>query len=130
MDLDYLYSVAPYSLSAKDKHKVLTGILKELTVKHYKNCPEYAKLLDVFDFNSDQISSYYYIPFLPVRLFKLFDLMSIKKEDVFKTMMSSGTTGGLASKIFLDKNKADSQQKVLSKMFNAIFCLKVSHLSI
>ena len=40
------------------------------------------------------------IPFLPVRLFKDFDFISIKKREIFKTLLSSGTT----SQIKFQKN--------------------------
>ncbi len=56
------------------------------------------------------------IPFFPVRLFKMFDLYSIPQEEIFKTITSSGTTGQAVSKIFLDKNAALNQSKVLTKI--------------
>ena len=58
------------------------------------------------------------LPFLPVRLFKEFDLISINKKNVFKTLYSSGTTSNNLSKIYLDKKNALNQIKVLQKIFN------------
>ena len=52
-----------------------------------------------FDSNFD----FYAMPFIPVSLFKMFNLLSIPKEQIFKTMTSSGTSGQAVSKIFLDK---------------------------
>jgi len=43
-------------------------------------------------------------------------LLSIKKEDVFKTMTSSGTSGQQVSKIFLDKENSLRQTKALAKI--------------
>ena len=57
------------------------------------------------------------IPFLPVRLFKDFDFISIKKREIFKTLLSSGTTSNKVSKIFIDKTNAFNQMKVLQKIF-------------
>ena len=49
-----------------------------------------------FDSNFD----FYAMPFIPVSLFKMFNLLSIPKEQIFKTMTSSGTSGQAVSKIF------------------------------
>ena len=62
------------------------------------------------------------IPFLPVRLFKDFDFISIKKNEIFKTLLSSGTTSNKVSKIFIDKTNAFNQMKVLQKIFYNIIC--------
>ena len=54
---------------------------------------------------------------MPVRLFKDFDFLSIKKKEIFKTLLSSGTTSNKVSKIYIDKNNALNQMKVLQKIF-------------
>ena len=51
-----------------------------------------------------------------MRLFKEFDLKSIPKEDIFKMITSSGTSGQAVSKIYLDKTTAANQQKTLVKI--------------
>ena len=63
--------------------------------------------------------SYTDIPFIPVRLFKEYDLLSVPKDDVVKTMTSSGTTGQRVSKIFLDKTTSANQTKVLAKIVSS-----------
>jgi phenylacetate-coenzyme A ligase PaaK-like adenylate-forming protein len=55
-------------------------------------------------------------PFLPVRIFKELELKSVPENEIFKVMKSSGTTGQLQSKIFLDKETAILQQKVLLRL--------------
>ena len=52
---------------------------------------------------------------LPINLFKNFELKSISNDQVFKVMLSSGTSG-LQSKIFLDKNNALKQKIILHKI--------------
>lgn len=73
-----------------------------------------------FGFASEQaiaaLSSYEDIPFLPVRLFKEYELRSIPIEAVVKTMTSSGTTGQQVSKIFLDKETSANQTKVMTRI--------------
>jgi phenylacetate-coenzyme A ligase PaaK-like adenylate-forming protein len=55
------------------------------------------------------------IPFLPVRLFKEFDLLSVPLSSVFKTMTSSGTSGQRPSKVYLDRDTALLQTKILAR---------------
>jgi hypothetical protein len=50
---------------------------------------------------------------IPVRLFKEYDLLSVPKEEIVKTMTSSGTTGQSVSKIFLSKENTHNQTKAL-----------------
>ena len=42
------------------------------------------------------------------------DLKSIKDENIFKIMTSSGTSGQAVSKIFLDKESSIMQTKILN----------------
>jgi hypothetical protein len=67
----------------------------------------------------DAADTYYDLPFMPVRLFKEFELRSVKKEDVVKTMTSSGTTGQATSKIFVDKITSTNQTKVMAKIVSS-----------
>jgi len=111
-----ILQIPPFSLDKREKEKVLTEQLLELTNSHIATCPEYSAMMRGIGFNADKCGSYYDIPFLPVSLFKELDLKSIAQEDVFKVMTSSGTTGQAVSKIFLNKETASSQQKVMTKI--------------
>ena len=59
------------------------------------------------------------MPFLPVRLFKEFELRSVPKEEIAKTMTSSGTTGQQKSQIFVDRTTSANQTKALTKIVSA-----------
>jgi hypothetical protein len=109
----------PFSLVRADKERLLTKVLAELTAFHYNNCREYRGMMNAIGFDPRDIGSYYDIPPLPVRLFKELSLKSVKDEDVFKTMTSSGTTGQAVSKIYLDRETASLQQKVLVKIMSS-----------
>lgn len=111
-----LLEIAPYSLGKEEKNKVLTERLVELTKHHYEKCIPYRKMLNALGKDMGNVKDYYDIPFLPVRLFKDLELRSVEKEEVFKTMTSSGTTGQAVSKIFLDKETSSNQQKTLVKI--------------
>ncbi|MDB9701041.1 acyl-protein synthetase, partial [Gammaproteobacteria bacterium] len=54
------------------------------------------------------------IPALPVRMFKLHDLISLDPNQIFKTLHSSGTSGQSVSKIYLDAATAKRQSKILA----------------
>ena len=56
---------------------------------------------------------------LPINMFKVFDLMSVKKSKIIRKVFSSGTSGEL-SKIFLDKENSNNQMKVLTKIMKNI----------
>lgn len=116
--IDDFYSLNPYELGNEAKRKMLTKELIELTEYHRERCKPYRNMLAALNYNVDKVNSYYDIPFYPVRMFKEVDLMSIRKEDIFKTMTSSGTTGQAVSKIYLDKETAIIQQKVMIKILS------------
>ncbi len=116
MNFDEILQIPPYSLDKKDKEKLLTERLLELTEHHRENCQEYRCMLDAISYYGSKITSYYDLPFLPVRLFKELSLKSIPQEDIVKTMTSSGTSGQAVSKIYLDKVTSSNQQKTMVKI--------------
>lgn len=116
MNYNEILEIAPFSLNKSAKSELFTSYLKSLSLKHYENCSEYKKIIDSLGCNLSAIENYEEIPFLPVRLFKEFDLKSVPSEEVFKTMTSSGTSGQAVSKIYLDKITAANQQKTLVKI--------------
>ncbi|ONI44747.1 acyl-protein synthetase [Candidatus Epulonipiscioides gigas] len=116
MNYDELLKVDPYGINKEEKKIWISTILKDLTEHHYKSCLEYKKILDAFNFNIEQVKDYTDIPFLPVRLFKKYNLKSIDDKDIIKTLTSSGTTGQEVSKIFLDKRASTLQTKMLTKL--------------
>lgn len=120
IDYDTYLQAEPYGADRETKHRELTDVLKELTKRHFAECPEYAAILKAQGFDGpeaiDAIKSYEDIPFLPVRLFKEYDLRSVPREDVVKTMTSSGTTGQSVSKIYLDRETSANQQKVMTRI--------------
>ena len=116
MNYNDVLEISPFSLNKEEKSKLFTEYLKELSLKHYQKCENYRKIVDKLNCNLSEIKNYTEIPFLPVRLFKEFDLKSVPTEEVFKTMTSSGTSGQAVSKIYLDKTTAANQQKTLVKI--------------
>jgi phenylacetate-coenzyme A ligase PaaK-like adenylate-forming protein len=116
MNLQPLFDVAPYSLPKKEKTILFGRYLSQLTIHHYNNCLPYKHMMNSIGFDINDISSVSEIPFLPVRLFKTNELLSAPKENIVKTMTSSGTSGQAVSKIFLDKETSINQTKALTKI--------------
>lgn len=114
-----LLKCEPYSVGREEKHELLSRRLLALSKKHYLTCETYRKIVDVFGIDLAQVRSYYELPFLPVRLFKTLDLLSVPNEEIVKTMTSSGTTGQQVSKIYLDRATASYQQKTLVKLVSS-----------
>lgn len=119
MDYDSILNTEPYGLEKAEKEEFLTEVLSKLTVHHVEHCPAYKKIIDALEFDVNGIESYYDIPFLPVRMFKEYDLKSVPADDIQKTMTSSGTTGQNVSKIFLDKVTSARQTKVMTKIVSS-----------
>jgi phenylacetate-coenzyme A ligase PaaK-like adenylate-forming protein len=67
----------------------------------------------------DNLPEYDASPFLPVRLFKEFELKSVKNDNIVKTLTSSGTSGQRVSRIFLNKATSANQTKVLTKIVSS-----------
>ncbi len=114
--IDRFFEYSPYELDHDEKSKLITDELKELTRYHRAHCEEYSRFLAAVGYREDKVFTATDIPFFPVRMFKEIDLLSIDKEDVFKTMTSSGTSGQRVSKIFVDQETAMLQNKILLKI--------------
>ena len=94
--------------------------LKRLTEHHYANCDLYRWYVDSLFHDFRKAHDFESIPWLPVRAFKENELKSISDKNIFKTMLSSGTTGP-QSKIYLDQENAKAQQSKLIETFSNVF---------
>ncbi len=120
MSIEQLHKMNPYCLAQQEKESILSEIVIEICKKHYHQCQDYKKIVDFYGVDLTDANSYYELPFLPVRIFKKYSLKSIPKDKIFKTMTSSGTTGQQVSRIYLDKENALLQQKVLLRILSDI----------
>lgn len=107
------------SYSKREKKEFFDKKLINLIQFHYKNCSSYKKILNKLNYNLRN-KNLYDIPFLPVSLFKKFDLYSVKFKEIKKILRSSGTTGSIPSKIHLDSFNSKNQTWVLSKIIEKI----------
>ena len=118
--IENILELNPYSYKYFEKKKIFNTKILELTNIHQQKCKLYSKILKSLKFDKKKIKNYWEIPFLPVKIFKEFDMKSIKDQDIFKTLRSSGTSGSEPSKIYLDKLNATNQSKVLAKIVTNI----------
>ena len=90
--LNEIIDKSPFSLKAKDKYELYNKALSLLNDYHYDKCSEYKNILDILNYKKKNIQSFDQFPFLPVQLFKQYDLLSVNSNKIFKVMNSSGTT--------------------------------------
>ncbi len=102
----------PYSLAAPDKRRLFLALLGELDAHHRRQSPDYARIAASLP-QPAVAARLEDLPFLPVRLFKHLDLLSVPRSEVFKTLTSSGTSGQSVSRIFLSRENAAMQTRVL-----------------
>jgi phenylacetate-coenzyme A ligase PaaK-like adenylate-forming protein len=114
---DFL-NLQPYSMAENEKEDALFNALRSLTEHHYNNCIKYRRILDSIGFQLKEAGNLYDLPFLPSRLFKEVELMSVPLNTITKSMTSSGTTGQGVSKIFLDRDTSVNQTKILVKILS------------
>ena len=119
-DINKLITIPPFSLKKKEKQKIMEDALFDLTYHHYKNCSKYQKILDGLNYNPKKRNKASEIPFITTNLFKNFELKSINKNEIIKTITSSGTSNSDLSKIFLDRLTATNQTKVLTKIVSSV----------
>lgn len=119
-----IINIPPYSLSRAKKTDLYLKAISELTKLHYNGCAQYRRILDTIKFDLDNPRNLEAFPFLPVRLFKEYDLISVGKSEIIKTMTSSGTTGQSVSKIYLDRETAANQTRALVKIASSFLGTK------
>jgi hypothetical protein len=102
----------PYGLAAAEKRALLVDTLNRLTHWHAAGCEPYARMLRRL-FPAGDAQALDLIPYLPVRLFKTLDLLSVPRSQITKTLTSSGTGIHAPSRIYLDRETSMRQSKVL-----------------
>ncbi len=110
-----------FGLNQSDKESYMLPELLRLTRLHRDGCPLYSAILGsraVDDRKEDGMDS---IPFLPVRLFKHLELLSVDRSRIVKTVTSSGSTGQQVSRIHLDNETATNQIHALVRILQAFF---------
>jgi hypothetical protein len=110
-----------FTLGHAEREAALTPALTELTEHHRTACPPYDRVLSALGVPRGlpfgQVAD---LPWLPAGLFRTHTLRSIPDAEVFRVLTSSGTTGGGASRIHLDRAAAAEQTRRLAHTLRAI----------
>jgi hypothetical protein len=117
--MEQLLETPPFSLDAPARYGICSDALSNLTRHHYEHSAEFHRIATLFGYSPGARVPVGDLPFLPVRLFKEFELLSVPRSEIIKTMTSSGTSGQAVSKIFLDRITATNQTKVLVKIVSS-----------
>lgn len=108
----------PYSLGAAQKQPLLLSALNALTTWHTQHCQPYANMRQRM-FDTPPATCREDVPWLPVRLFKTQDLVSSERSSIIKTLTSSGTTGQVVSRIYLDRETSLRQTRALTAIMTS-----------
>ncbi|MBT8495083.1 MAG: acyl-protein synthetase [Deltaproteobacteria bacterium] len=106
----------PLGLDRAHKHRLLLDALAVLEAHHRASCAPYARMQSAL-FSESKVRAIEDVPFLPVRLLKELDLRSVEESEVVRVLHSSGTTGQRPSRVFLDRETADTQRRALMQSF-------------
>jgi len=118
--LEALLEFPEFSIEQESKQQILLRELNALTSHHTQKCAEYGQIMRALWPNFSAPESLGEVPYLPIRLFKTHPLRSIDEKDVFKTLLSSGTTGQRPSQVFLDRETARRQTMALARIMSTV----------
>tara|TARA_B100001093_G_C26847711_1_gene1023684 strand:- start:341 stop:1405 length:1065 start_codon:yes stop_codon:yes gene_type:complete len=120
MLIENLINYSPYEFAKNEKLSFFLKGIKKLTSHHRKKCKKYNNILNVIKNKKSQLLNLADYPFLPTQIFKKLDLKSTNDDKIIKKLVSSGTSGFETSKIYLDRENAINQRKVLNKIMTTV----------
>jgi phenylacetate-coenzyme A ligase PaaK-like adenylate-forming protein len=116
-DIESLIKTSQYSLLTKDKDMLLLKTIKKQLEKATINI-HIQKMFKNLDIDICDLNNLADIPYIPVQMFKLFDLKTCAGEDIVRVLKSSGTTGKKQSQIPLSKKTVINQTKALTSILS------------
>ncbi len=108
----------PYESNTKTDN-LMGSAFREIIDWHVSNNKFYSEFLKLNGFNSTQIKSkedLSKLPFIHANFFKMHEIPTIDKKDVFLHLTSSGTTGQ-KSQMFFDQWSIKSARKMVDRVF-------------
>jgi hypothetical protein len=120
MNLDDLIQRPQYSVPQAEKEPALLAEMTRLSQSHRERSPDYERLTRILFPKSRDPRSLAELPYLPVSLFKDRLLSSVPESEIFKILLSSGTTGQTPSRIVLDRETAQLQTLALSRIMTEV----------
>jgi phenylacetate-coenzyme A ligase PaaK-like adenylate-forming protein len=114
MKLEQIFQLLPYSLKRDEKRSIMVDHINCLNTHHSKSCEPYKRIQRAYGVYGKEYKNIEDFLYIPVSLFKDFDLRTINDNEIIKVLTSSGTTSSKVSRIFLDKETSWYQTKALS----------------
>ena len=114
--LNDLVKEKPYNLKSHIKKKYFLPNLLKLLEHHKKKSKEFKKIINHFNYKYNKNTHIKDFPYIPVRIFKKFNLKSILDNQVHRILHSSGTTGDQVSNISLDKKMVTHRVPILHRI--------------
>ena len=116
-DVESLIKTSQYSLLTKDKDILILEIIKK-QLEHVKSNIHIQEMFANLNIDFSNLNCLADIPYIPVQMFKLFDLRTCAKENITRVLKSSGTTGTKQSQIPLSKKTVIKQTKALASILS------------
>jgi phenylacetate-coenzyme A ligase PaaK-like adenylate-forming protein len=114
IELEKIFGLPPYGMKKDEKTLLIVDHINRLNSFHSDHCEPFKKIQKAYGVYNKSFSNIEDFLYIPVSLFKDFDLKSVAENDVIKILTSSGTTSSKVSRIFLDKFTSRYQTKALS----------------
>lgn len=118
--IDAVIEAPLYAQPQAAKAARLTSVLDALTQHHRAVCPAYRRLTDVLGPGDRRAADLAAVPWLPVGLWKSHRLVSVPDAQITTTLTSSGTTGQVPSRIYLDRDTARRQARGLARIMTHV----------
>jgi Acyl-protein synthetase, LuxE len=117
---DY-FAVPQFQVGSREKQQRLLGGLNWLTQYHYQRSEAYKRLLDRARGGAlHPAATVDEVPYVPVSLFKTHRLQSVPDAAIRNMLTSSGTSGQGVSRIAVDAETADLQNRALAAIVKTI----------
>ncbi|MDR1060721.1 MAG: acyl-protein synthetase, partial [Clostridiales bacterium] len=116
--IDGLIDCAQFSIPQAEKEKALVEIFRPQLAQN-RFCASVDSMYGKLGFCEAEFSRLAEIPFIPVSMFKMFDLVTCERSQIVRVLRSSATTTGTPSRVYLDKETAFRQSKALTAILKS-----------
>ncbi len=111
------FDTRPFVHKQKEKERLFLEQIRQAARWHFKKNPVFRSICEGQDFDAYGEFALESLPYLPVSLFKKFDLISVDKKQIRRILYSSSTSGN-PSKIMIDEITSRLQVKVLANILS------------
>lgn len=120
MTVEDLIGARQFSLTRRERDELLLPLVRDEIERQQSLVAVVQGLARAGGLPNPETEGMAALPYLPVRAFKELDLASVPREDIIKVLTSSGTTGQAVSRINLDVDGANRQQRALSAVMQTV----------